>query len=60
MLGAAEGGHKDLVDFFISQGANNWKLGLSYAKKSGNPEIIKFFEEKLKNKTNNSKTNKNK
>ena len=43
MSEAAEGGHKDLVDFFISKGANYWNWGLLGAAKGGNKDLLDFF-----------------
>jgi hypothetical protein len=33
MEGAAKGGHKELVDFFIEKGANNWNWGMKEQQK---------------------------
>lgn len=48
MCNAARGGHKDLVEFFISKGANNWDWGMLEADKGGHKDLIKFFRQKLK------------
>lgn len=39
---AAKGGHKDIIDFFISQGANDWNGGMSGAS-YGHNELVDFF-----------------
>jgi hypothetical protein len=41
MMGAAQGGHKDLVDFFIELGANESAYG-------GQKDLVEFFLEKAK------------
>lgn len=40
---AAEGGQKDLINFFIGKGANNWNLGMSYAAEGGHRDLVDFF-----------------
>jgi len=47
MLGAAEGGHRDLVDFFISKGANDWNLAMYYAALGGHRDLVDFFKRKM-------------
>jgi hypothetical protein len=47
MYKAAEGGHKELVDFFIEKGANKWNWGIYYATEGGHKEMINFFQQKL-------------
>lgn len=48
MCNAAEVGHKHLVDFFISKGANDWKHGEVWAKKGGHKELFEFKQLCLK------------
>ena len=43
MYYAAEGGHRDLVDFFISKGANNWNMAMYYAAERGHRDLVDFF-----------------
>ena len=44
MLNAAEGGDKDLIDFFISKGADNWwDYGMIYAALGGHKDLVDFF-----------------
>ena len=45
---AALVGNKELIDFFIEEGANNWEEALDNAKYSGYKNIIRFFENKIK------------
>ncbi len=45
LIGACEGGHINLVRYFISKGAK-WESGFSYACKSGNLELVKLIIEK--------------
>ncbi len=40
---AAIGGHKDLVDFFIAKGANDWNLGMRHAASGGHKDLVDFF-----------------
>ena len=47
MEGAAEGGHRDLVDFFIAKGANYWDTGMHYALQGGHQNLVKFFRQKI-------------
>ena len=47
MRGAAHGGHRELVDYFISLGAKNWKGGIYYAALGGHKDLVKFFKAKL-------------
>ena len=46
MYGAALGGHKELVEFFIEKGANMWNRGMMYAAEGGHKELVDFFIEK--------------
>ena len=39
----AQGGHQDLVDFFISEGADNWDWGMQVAARGGHQELVDFF-----------------
>ena len=43
MDGAALGGHKDLVEFFITKGANNWDRGMTQAALGGHKDLVEFF-----------------
>jgi len=43
---AAKGGYKDLIDYFIQQGANHWLESLSQSILAGNDDLIEFFLEK--------------
>ena len=40
---AAKGGHRELVDFFISKGANDWNWAMAYATKGGHQELVDLF-----------------
>jgi len=40
---AAEGGHRDLVDFFIFKGADNWDFGMKGAARGGHRDLVDFF-----------------
>jgi ankyrin repeat protein len=46
MAMAAENGHKSIVDYFISKGANDWNQGMAFAIKGGQTELVNFFIEK--------------
>ena len=46
MHGAAKGGHKDLVDFFIEKGANDWNSGMRGAANGGHKDLVDFFIKK--------------
>ena len=50
MCGAAKDGHKELVDFFVKKGANDWNNGMRYAAKCGHKELVDLF---IKNGANN-------
>ena len=50
MVGAAEGGHQDLVDFFIQLGANDWNWGMYGASLGGHWALADFFTEKRREK----------
>ena len=43
---AAEGGHRDLVEFFITKGANFWNSGMVFAARGGHKDLVEFFIEK--------------
>ena len=43
MADAAKGGHKDVIDFFISKGADKWDWGLQEAASGGHKDLINFF-----------------
>ena len=49
MYNAAVGGHKDLVEFFISKGADNWNLGMQSAALGGHKDLIEFFQKMERN-----------
>jgi len=40
---AAKGGHKDLVEFFISKGASEWDEGMWDAAQGGHKDLVDFF-----------------
>jgi len=44
---AAKGGHKDLVDFFIRERADDIKFGMSGAAEGGHKDLVDFFKKKL-------------
>jgi len=46
MFGAAEGGHKELVDLFVKKGANNWNYWMCGAAKGGQKELVDLFVKK--------------
>jgi hypothetical protein len=46
LLGAAEGGHMDIVNFMIEKGANDWNYGLYGAAEGGHINIVNFMIEK--------------
>ena len=43
LFSASKGGHRELVDFFIFKGANNWGLALAGAAKGAQHDLIDFF-----------------
>jgi hypothetical protein len=43
MHGAANGGHKDLIDYFISKGADDWNAGLRGAAGGNHKDLVEFF-----------------
>src|SRR3989344_4664926 len=43
MCGAAQGGHKELVDLFVKNGANDWNRGMYGAVKGGHKELVDLF-----------------
>lgn len=43
MMDAAQDGHEDLVNFFISKGAKIWNWGLQGAAVGGHKELVDFF-----------------
>ena len=49
LYGASLGGHKDLVDFFIEKGANNWNGALRGASEGGHKYLVDFFENRIAN-----------
>jgi hypothetical protein len=46
MSDAAYGGYKELVDFLISKGANDWNLGMASAAHGGHKDLVDFFIKK--------------
>ena len=52
MYCAAFEGHKDLVDFFISKGANDWDWGMFSAAEGGHKDLVDFFISKGANSWN--------
>ena len=40
---SAKYGDKDLVDFFITKGADDWNWGIDGAAKCGHKELVEFF-----------------
>ena len=57
MINAALGGHQDLVNFFISKGANNWNRGMYGAAQGGHKDLVDFFISKGANSWNWGKNN---
>ena len=43
MGSAAYGGHRSLVEFFISRGAEVWNFGMESAALGGQRELVHFF-----------------
>ena len=43
MVNAAKAGDKDLLNFFISKGANNWNGGMYWAARGGHKDLVDFF-----------------
>jgi hypothetical protein len=54
---AVESDSIELLDYFISKGANDWTLGLRTAAKSGNIKLINYFIKKLGNNISNDDWN---
>jgi hypothetical protein len=46
MRGAARGGHKELVDFFIKKGGKDWNNGMYGAAEGGFQKLVDFFIQK--------------
>ncbi len=44
---AARGGHKYLVEFFISKGANEFDWGMYSAAQGGHQDLVDFFKLKI-------------
>jgi len=44
---AARGGNIDLVDWFISKGANDWNYGMNGAALGGHKELEEWFKQKI-------------
>ena len=53
MRGAAEGGHKELIDLFIKKGANDWNTGMWYAAEGSHKELVDLFIKRGANDWNN-------
>ena len=43
MTYASKYNHKDLVDFFISKGANDWNWSVIYAAENNHKDLVDFF-----------------
>ena len=43
MYGAARGGHRNIVDFFILKGAHLWDYGMRGAALGGHRELVEYF-----------------
>ena len=52
MYGAAQGGHKELVDLFVKKGANYWNSGMRGAAEGGHKELVDLFVKKGANEWN--------
>ncbi len=52
MFDAAIGGHKNLVEFFIKKGANDWNWGMRGAAEGGHKDLVEFFIDKGANNWN--------
>jgi hypothetical protein len=48
MKEAAKKGLLNLVDFFISKGADEWRNGKLFAEIGGHKELAEFFEDKIR------------
>ena len=46
LIGAAKGGHNDLVAELIEKGGKNWNMAMSAAALGGHKDLIDFFIEK--------------
>lgn len=46
LRGAARGGYRDLIDFFISKGADYWHGAIQDAARGGHLDLVDFFIEK--------------
>jgi hypothetical protein len=46
MSWAAQGGHLNLVEFFISKGASDWRVGRAGAAQGGHLNLVEFFMSK--------------
>ena len=51
---AAKDGHRDLVDLFISKGANDWDYGMEGAAEGGHRDLVNFFISKGANDWNSA------
>ena len=52
MSSSVQGGHKDLVEYFISKGANDWNWGMDRAAQGGHKDLVEFFISKGANNWN--------
>jgi len=52
MEAATEGGHRDLVIFFISKGARDWNYVMYSATEGGHRDLIDFFKRKMQTDNN--------
>ena len=43
MYSAAQGGHKELVEYFISKGANYWNDSMQSAMDNGHYDLVYYF-----------------
>ena len=46
MVYATDGGHKDLVEFFVEKGADDWDWAMEHAIRKGHEDLQKFFIKK--------------
>jgi hypothetical protein len=52
MTAAAGEGHKDLVQFFMDKGADNWDRAMAEASRGGHRDLVLFFIQKEANNMN--------
>lgn len=48
---AAKLGNKDVINYYISRGANKFISGMNYAAEGGHLDLVIFFENKIENKS---------